>query len=83
MTKISVVRPGLISPPRQPLPSVQADDSPMASSRIGNARTTSMMRESAVSSQPPKKPASVPMSTPKKTARPVEMNATSSETRAP
>jgi hypothetical protein len=42
-----------------------------------------MIRDSAVSNQPPKKPASVPMSTPKKTARPVEMNATSSDTRAP
>ena len=42
-----------------------------------------MSRDSAVSSQPRKKPASVPMVTPKKTASPVEMNATSSETRAP
>ena len=45
-------RPGLISPPRQPLPSEHADAMPSASSRIGNASTTSMTRESSVSTQP-------------------------------
>jgi len=56
MTKMTVVRPGVISPPRQPLlffpPSEHDDEMPIASSRIGKARTTSMNRDRIVSTQP-------------------------------
>ena len=52
ITKITVVSPGLMIPPRQPLPSAQAEARPIPRSRIGKARSTSIKRESAVSTQP-------------------------------
>ncbi len=52
MTTITTESPGLIVPPTQPLPSEHADAMPTASSRTGNASTTSMMRDSARSTQP-------------------------------
>ena len=83
ITRISTGSPGVTSPPRQPFPSEHADASPIASSRTGNARRTSIVRESTVSIHPRKKPATIPMTTPKSTAMPVAMNATSRDTRAP
>ena len=83
MIAITTVRPGCSAPPRQPSLVEHADARPRPSSRTGNASRTSIMRAIAVSTQPRKKPAIMPIVTPIVTDRPVPMNATSSDTRAP
>jgi hypothetical protein len=49
---ITVDLPGLISPPRQPLPSEHADAIPSARRSTGNASVTSISREMTVSVTP-------------------------------
>ncbi len=80
---ITVDRPGLMSPPAQPLPSEQDDAIPSARRRIGKASVTSMTREMTVSVAPRWKPARSPATTPSPTDRNVATSATWSETRAP
>ena len=52
ITMITTGRPGWIRPLKQPLAPEQAAARPRPSSRIGNASTTSVRRESTESIQP-------------------------------
>ena len=53
MMRLTSIRPGLISPPRQPSSlAPHAEASPSASSRIGSDSTTSVVREISVSILP-------------------------------
>ena len=84
MMTATIMRPGLISPPRQPsLLAPHADANPRAKSKIGSDRTTSVMREMNVSTLPRKNPEMMPRTTPITKARPVAASAMNSEVRAP
>ena len=52
ITAITTGTPGLIRPPRHPVPNEHAEASPIASSRYGIASQASTVRETSVSIQP-------------------------------
>src|SRR3954467_9979113 len=84
ITAITTVRPGLISPPRQPSFDVEhAATTPTAIRIWGTASSTSARRESIVSTTPPKKPARRPTTSPIVRANPLATTPTNREVRAP
>ena len=84
ITAITTRSPGWIEPAEAPVfDGEQAATMPTAIRICGTASSTSAMRESSVSIQPPKKPAISPTTRPIRTASPEATMPTKSEMRAP